>query len=106
MGTEIDCVIRPSYMKLIVCGIELFFDDNSNRLNGVVYTMIMPVMRRLPVSFKVWQDLTSMKGASQTYDALLSDMIDQVRKDRLEEDLNTWENTPDSQYVQLSDIDR
>lgn len=66
----------------------------------------MPAMRRLPVSFKVWQDLKAMKGESQTYDDLLNGMIDQVRKDRLEEDLNTWENTPDSEYVQLLDITR
>ena len=68
--------------------------------------MIMSAIRRLPVSLKVWQDLKAMKEVNQTYDDLLGDMIDQVRKDRLEEDLNTWEISPDSDYVQLSDIDR
>jgi len=42
-----------------------------------------------------------MKGAGQTYDNLLEEMIEQVRKIQLEEDLDMWENSPDSEYVSL-----
>ena len=42
-----------------------------------------------------------MKGAGQTYDNLLEEMIEQVRKIQLEEDLDMWENCPDSEYVSL-----
>ncbi|WP_394698794.1 hypothetical protein [uncultured Methanoregula sp.] len=57
--------------------------------------------RRLRVSIPVWQKLRAMKGAGQTYDNLLEDMIEQVRKIQLEEDLDMWENRPDSEYVSL-----
>jgi len=63
--------------------------------------MIMHRKRRLPVSIPVWQELNTMKGAGQTYDNLLEEMIEQVRKIRLEEDIDMWENCPDSEYVSL-----
>nr|WP_321506986.1 hypothetical protein [uncultured Methanoregula sp.] len=53
------------------------------------------------MSIPVWQKLRAMKGAGQTYDNLLEDMIEQVRKIQLEEDLDMWENRPDSEYVSL-----
>jgi len=45
-----------------------------------------------------------MKGAGQTYDDLLEEMIERVRKARLEEDIKVWENSPDSDYVSLEEI--
>ena len=69
-----------------------------------VYNIIMSAVKRLPVSEKVWKELGSMKGAGQTYDDLLEDMIERVKKVRLEEDLKVWESTPDSDYVPLSEI--
>nr|WP_320161475.1 hypothetical protein [uncultured Methanoregula sp.] len=63
--------------------------------------MIMHIIRRLPVSINVWQELKAMKGAGQTYDNLLEDMIERVRKIQLEEDLDMWESCPDSEYVSL-----
>lgn len=66
--------------------------------------MIMSAVKRLPVSEKVWKELGAMKGAGQTYDDLLEDMIDRFKKSRLEEDLKVWESTPDSDYVPLSEI--
>jgi len=45
-----------------------------------------------------------MKGAGQTYDDLLGELIERAKKARLEEDLLVWENTPDSEYVPLSEL--
>jgi len=69
--------------------------------------MIMPAVKRIPVSEPVWKALGEMEGAGQTYDELLEDMIERVKKarlDRLEEDVELWENCPDSEYVPLSEI--
>ncbi|MDD5144278.1 hypothetical protein [Methanoregula sp.] len=64
----------------------------------------MPALKRLPVSEKIWKELGAMKGAGQTYDDLLGELIERAKKARLEEDLLVWENTPDSEYVPLSEI--
>jgi len=69
-----------------------------------VYSMIMSAVKRLPVSEKVWKELGAMKGAGQTYDDLIEDMIERVKKARLEEDVKIWENCPDSEYVSLKEI--
>jgi hypothetical protein len=69
-----------------------------------VYNIIMPAVKRIPVSEPVWKELGAMKGAGQTYDDLLEDMIDRVKKARLEEDVKMWESCPDSDYVSLSEI--
>jgi hypothetical protein len=69
-----------------------------------VYNIIMPAVKRIPVSEPVWKELGAMKGAGQTYDDLLEDMIDRVKKARLEEDVKMWESCPDSEYVSLSEI--
>ncbi len=70
-----------------------------------IYSVIMPAVKRLPVSEKIWKELGAMKGAGQTYDDLLEDMIERVKKARLEEDVNLWESIPDSEYVLLSEIE-
>jgi predicted CopG family antitoxin len=69
-----------------------------------VYIMIMPALKRLPVSEKIWKELGAMKGAGQTYDDLLGELIERAKKARLEEDLMVWESSPDSDYVPLSEI--
>ncbi|MEI8331228.1 MAG: hypothetical protein WCF90_06210 [Methanomicrobiales archaeon] len=66
-----------------------------------VYRMIMSAGRRLPVSEIIWKELSAMNGAGQIYDDLLEDIIERVKKARLEEDGNMWESTPDSEYVSL-----
>jgi predicted CopG family antitoxin len=66
--------------------------------------MIMAAVKRVPVSETVWKKLGEMKGAGQTYDDLLEDMIERVKKARLEEDVKIWESRPDSEYVSLSEI--
>lgn len=64
----------------------------------------MPAVKRIPVSETVWKKLGEMKGAGQTYDDLLEDMIEQVKKGRLEEDVKAWESLPDSEYVSLTEM--
>jgi predicted CopG family antitoxin len=66
--------------------------------------MIMSAVKRIPVSEPIWKKLGEMKGAGQTYDDLLEDMIERVKKARLEEDVRKWEGCPDSEYVSLSEI--
>jgi predicted CopG family antitoxin len=61
--------------------------------------------KRIPVSEPVWKELAEMRSAGQTYDELLEDMIDRVKKLRLEEDIRKWESLPDSDYVSLSEIE-
>jgi predicted CopG family antitoxin len=67
------------------------------------YNMIMSAVKRVPVSETVWKKLGEMKGAGQTYDDLLEEMIERVKKARLEEDVKMWESCPDSEYVSLSE---
>ncbi len=64
----------------------------------------MPAVKRIPVSETVWKKLGEMKGAGQTYDDLLEDMIERVKKARLEEDVKVWESCPDSEYISLPEI--
>lgn len=68
------------------------------------YNIIMSAVKRIPVSEPIWRELGEMKGAGQTYDDLLEEMIDRVKKARLEEDVKRWENTSDSEYVSLAEI--
>jgi hypothetical protein len=63
--------------------------------------MIMSAVKRIPVSEPVWKELGAMKGAGQTYDDLLGDLIERAKKARLEEDLAAWERCPDSEFVPL-----
>ena len=63
--------------------------------------MIMSAVKRIPVSEPIWKELGAMKGAGQTYDDLLGDLIERAKKARLEEDLAAWERCPDSEYVTL-----
>lgn len=67
-------------------------------------TLRMPAIKRIPVSEDVWKKLGDMKGAGQTYDDLLEDIIERVKKSHLEEDVTVWESTPDTEYVPLSEI--
>ena len=64
----------------------------------------MAAVKRIPVSEPIWKKLGEMKGAGQTYDDLLEDLIERSKKARLEEDVKMWES-PDSEYVPLSEIE-
>lgn len=68
------------------------------------YTMIVSAVKRIPVTEPVWKDLSEMRSAGQTYAELLSDIIEERKKRRLEEDAKIWESRPDSEFVPLSGI--
>jgi predicted CopG family antitoxin len=65
----------------------------------------MAAVKRIPVSEPVWKKLGELKGAGQTYDDLLEDLIERSKKARLLEDIERWESNPDSEYVSLSEIE-
>ena len=65
----------------------------------------MAAVKRIPVSEPIWRKLGEMKGAGQTYDDLLEDLIERSKKARLEEDVKMWESCPDSEYDSLSEIE-
>jgi predicted CopG family antitoxin len=65
----------------------------------------MAVVKRIPVSEPIWKKLGEMKGAGQTYDDLLENLIERSKKAQLEEDVKRWESCPDSEYVSLSEIE-
>ncbi|MFY9801462.1 MAG: hypothetical protein WAK10_09455 [Methanoregula sp.] len=52
-----------------------------------------------------WKKPGEMKGAGQTYDDLLEDLIARSKKARLEEGVKRWGSSPDSEYVSLSEIE-
>jgi hypothetical protein len=66
--------------------------------------MIMAAVKRIPVPEPIWKKLGEMKGAGQTYNDLLEEMIERVKRAPLEEDAKVWEDRPDSEYVPLSEI--
>jgi predicted CopG family antitoxin len=68
------------------------------------YTMIMPAVKRIPVTEQVWKELAEMRLAGQTYTDLLAEMIDDRKRRRLEEDVRTWNRRNKDSYVSLSEI--
>jgi predicted CopG family antitoxin len=68
------------------------------------YNMIMTAVKRIPVTEPVWKDLAEMRSAGQTYTDLLSEMIEDRKKRRLEEDVKKWSSRKKKGYVSLSEI--
>jgi hypothetical protein len=66
--------------------------------------MIMPAVKRIPVTEQVWKELAEMRLAGQTYTDLLAEMIDDRKRRRLEEDVRTWSRRNKDSYVSLSEI--
>ncbi|MCX6697899.1 MAG: hypothetical protein NTV84_10205, partial [Methanoregula sp.] len=62
---------------------------------------IMAAVKRIPVTEPVWKDLAEMRSAGQTYSELLSEMIDERKKRRLEEDVKMWGRRNKEEYVSL-----
>ena len=58
--------------------------------------------KRIPVSEPVWKDLAEMKKAGQTYDDILTEMIELQKKQRLAEDIQ-W-SLDKGEFVSLSEI--
>lgn len=69
------------------------------------YNVIMPAVKRIPVTEPVWKDLAEMRSAGQTYTDLLTEMIEEKKKRRLEEDVKTWGRRNKEEYVSLSEIE-
>jgi len=51
----------------------------------------MPATSRIPVSRAVWEELSGLKSAGETYDHLLAEMIEREKKRRLFEDMDRIE---------------
>lgn len=68
------------------------------------YNLIMSAVKRIPVTEPVWKDLAEMRSAGQTYTELLSEMIEDRKRRRLEEDVKTWSSRKKKGYVSLSEI--
>lgn len=64
----------------------------------------MAAVKRIPVTEPVWKELSEMRLAGQTYTDLLSDMIEEKKKRRLEEDVKQWSHRKKEDYVSLSEI--
>lgn len=51
----------------------------------------MPATSRIPVSRAVWEELSGLKSAGETYDHLLAEMIEREKERRLFEDMDRIE---------------
>jgi hypothetical protein len=51
----------------------------------------MPATSRIPVSRVVWEELSGLKSAGETYDHLLAEMIEREKTRRLFEDMDRIE---------------
>jgi len=51
----------------------------------------MPATSRIPVSRVVWEELSGLKSAGETYDHLLAEMIEREKERRLFEDMDRIE---------------
>ncbi|GAB7014905.1 hypothetical protein [Methanogenium cariaci] len=62
----------------------------------------MNLSKRIPVTEQVWKELGEMRGAGQTYNDLLTEMIELHKKRRLVEDIN--HSLQEDDFVSLSEI--
>jgi len=63
------------------------------------YNTTMAATRRIPVSEGVWAELSELKRPGQTFDDLLSSMVEQEKKRRFIEDMDRIEAEGD--FVEL-----
>lgn len=59
----------------------------------------MYATKRIPVTAKVWEELSRLKKAGQTYDELLAELIEESKKARLFEEMRAIEER--SNFVEL-----
>ncbi len=62
----------------------------------------MNLIKRIPVTESVWKELAEMRSAGQTYDELLTEMIELRKKRRLVEDIR--QSMQEDDFVPLSEI--
>ena len=60
----------------------------------------MTTIKQIPVSQSVWEEIVELKNSNQTFDDLLSHMIDLEKKNRLMEDMKKKEN--EGEYVEMT----
>lgn len=51
----------------------------------------MHATKRIPVSVKIWEELSELKKEGQTYDELLAELIEERKKARLFEEMHAIE---------------
>ncbi len=66
--------------------------------------MIMPAVKRIPVSEPVWKDLADMRKAGQTCTDLIAEMIADCKRRRLEEDARTWISRRKDGFASIPEI--
>jgi len=64
--------------------------------------MIMPAVKRIPVTEPVWKELSEMRSAGQTYAELLEELIEARKKDRFASDMMRIEE--EGTFVPISEI--
>jgi hypothetical protein len=55
------------------------------------YNTVMAATKRVPVSEEVWAEISGLKCPGQTFDDLLSYMVEQEKKRRFIEDMDSIE---------------
>ncbi|WP_292517883.1 hypothetical protein [Methanoculleus sp.] len=63
------------------------------------YNAVMAATKRIPVSEGVWAEISGLKRPGQTFDDLLSNMVEQEKKRRFIEDMDRIEAEGD--FVEL-----
>jgi predicted CopG family antitoxin len=64
------------------------------------YSIVMVATKRIPVSEGVWEDISDLKRPGQTFDDLLSRMVELEKKRRFIEDMDRIEAEGD--FVELN----
>lgn len=62
----------------------------------------MTLSKRIPVTEQVWKELAEMREAGQTYNDLLTEMIELRKKRRLVEDVT--QSLQEDDFVPMSEI--
>lgn len=65
----------------------------------------MSAVKCIPVTEQVWKDLAEMRAAGQTYSDLIAEMIADLKKRCLEEDVGIWSSRRKDGYVSLLEIE-
>ena len=65
----------------------------------ITYNTIMAATKRIPVSEGVWEQVSELKRPGQTFDDLLSSMVEQEKKRRFIEEMDRIEAEGD--FVEL-----
>lgn len=64
------------------------------------YSIVMAATKRIPVSEGVWEEISNLKRPGQTFDDLLSHMVELEKKRRFIEDMDRIEAEGD--FVELN----